>query len=87
MVKWSIPRRLPALPEEAVIQEQGGYFIFYQEKKDDTGVTFHKVLVKRGPAGEGYVAVEPLETLPRDAAIVLKGAYYVSANGGVSAEE
>ncbi|AEE50312.1 efflux RND transporter periplasmic adaptor subunit [Haliscomenobacter hydrossis] len=78
---------LPALPEEAVIQEQGGYFIFYQEKKDAKEVVFHKVPVKRGPAGDGYVAIEPLETLPRDAAIVLKGAYYVSANGGVSAEE
>lgn len=79
---------LPALPEEAVIQEKEGYFIFYQDKKDAQGTIFHKVLVKRGAAGGGYVAVEPQESLPANAAIVLKGAYYVSAQGaGLSAEE
>lgn len=79
---------LPALPEEAVIQEQEGYFIFYQAKKDAQGTIFHKVLVKRGAAGDGYIAVEPQESLPANAAIVLKGAYYVSAQGaGLSAEE
>lgn len=79
---------LPALPEEAVIQEKEGYFIFYLEKKDAQGSIFRKVGVKRGAAGDGYVAVEPQESLPTDAAIVLKGAYYVSAQGaGISAEE
>lgn len=79
---------LPALPEDAVIQEKEGYFIFYQDKKDAQGTIFHKVLVKRGAAGGGYVAVEPQESLPANAAIVLKGAYYVSAQGaGLSAEE
>lgn len=79
---------LPALPEEAVIQEKEGYFIFYLEKKDAQGSIFRKVGVKRGAAGDGYVAVEPQESLPANAAIVLKGAYYVSAQGaGISAEE
>lgn len=79
---------LPALPEEAVIQEQEGYFIFYQDKKDTQGTVFRKVLVKKGATVDGYVAVEPQESLPTNAAIVLKGAYYVSAQGaGLSAEE
>lgn len=79
---------LPALPEEAVIQEQEGYFIFYQAKQDAQSAVFHKVLVKTGATGGGYVAVETQESIPANAAIVLKGAYYISAQGaGLSAEE
>jgi cobalt-zinc-cadmium efflux system membrane fusion protein len=70
---------LSALPEAAVIQEAEGDFIFYQEKTTGTESVFKKVPVKRGVAGDGYVHVKPLEPLPVEAKIVLKGAYYVSA--------
>lgn len=79
---------LEALPEEAVIQERDGNFIFYQERSDSKGAIFHKIPVKLGAVGNGYIAVQTLAPLPANAAIVLKGAYYVSAQGsGVAAEE
>ena len=77
-----------ALPSDAVIREGAAEYIFIFEKEDTEGATFRKVAVKTGASADGYTAVTPVATLPPDTKIVVKGAYYVSAQGaGVSAEE
>lgn len=78
---------LSALPEAAVIQEATGHCIFYEKSRDASGVIFYKMPVKTGAYADGYVAVEMLETLPPGAKIVLKGAYYLSAQSTESSTE
>lgn len=70
-----------ALPEAALVQEGGEDFIFTLEKENTAGSFFRKIKVQRGSIEEGFVAVRPMESLPEDAKIVLKGVYYVSAQG------
>jgi len=75
------------LPEEAVVQENDGGYIFVLEGKKGENYSFHKVAVKIGASDKGFVAVSPLESLPADARIVVRGAYYVSAQGsGIEVE-
>lgn len=77
-----------ALPEAAVVREGDEDFIFILEKEGAEGGFFKKIKVEKGGHADGYVAVQPLEPLPEGAKIVLKGAYYVSAQGaGIEVEE
>ena len=79
---------VPALPSGAVIREGDTEYIFILEKDNTEGATFRKVAVKTGTSNDGFTAVTPISAIAPDAKIVLKGAYYVSAQGaGVSAEE
>lgn len=76
------------LPVEAVVQENDGKFIFILEGKTGENFKFHKVAVQIGASDSGFIAVSPLEPLAPDAKIVVKGAYYVSAQGsGIEVEE
>jgi cobalt-zinc-cadmium efflux system membrane fusion protein len=77
-----------ALPDAAVVREGEEDFIFILEKEGAEGSFFKKIKVAKGGEAEGYVSVTPSEALPEGAKIVLKGAYYVSAQGaGVAVEE
>lgn len=77
-----------ALPSAAVIREQDAYYIFILEKEDAEGAVFRKVSVHTGGTDSSHVAVSTTEELAKDARIVVKGAYYVSAQGaGIEVEE
>ncbi len=81
------------LPEEAVVREAELAFIFVAEEEegereaqgdaahDHSGeaLRFRRVPVVAGEAVLGYVPIQPLEPLPQDARIVLKGAYLLSS--------
>ncbi len=69
------------LSQDAVVREGDGEYIFFLHREGEEGYIFHKVAVRTGASDGGYVAVFPLETVPAGARIVLKGAYYVSAQG------
>lgn len=77
-----------ALPEAAVVREGDEDFIFILEKEGAEGGFFKKIKVEKGGTEDGFVAVQPVEPLSEGAKIVLKGAYYVSAQGaGIEVEE
>lgn len=77
-----------ALPEAAVVREGEDDFIYLLEKEGADGSFFKRIKVTKGGAADGYVSVTPTEALPEGAKLVLKGAYYVSAQGaGVEVEE
>jgi hypothetical protein len=42
---------------------------------------FKRVPVKTGFREEGYIQVEPLTSIPPEARIVMKGAYFIRAEG------
>lgn len=77
-----------ALPEEAVVREDTGNFIFALVEQSEQEQIFRKIPVRIGASDGGYVAIYPETPLPEKAKIVLKGAYYVSAQGaGLEVEE
>jgi cobalt-zinc-cadmium efflux system membrane fusion protein len=78
----------PALPEEAVVREDTGNFIFALVEQTEQEQIFRKIPVRIGASDGGYVAIYPEAPLPENAKIVIKGAYYVSAQGaGIEIEE
>ncbi len=77
-----------ALPQQAVVRESDGEYIFVLEQRNQEGYWFRKIAVQTGGLQEGYIAVHPLEDVPVAARVVVKGAYYVSAQGsGIAVEE
>ncbi len=81
-----------ALPLEAVIKADGREFIFIledtipAEKSADGNITkekeyhFLRIEVKSGTSQLGFVHVDILQTMPKDAQIVLSGAYYIQSH-------
>ena len=77
----------PAVPDAAIVREGETEYIFVVEKEGADGIEFSKVSVIRSGAANGFVAIRPQTALPAGAKIVLKGAYYVSAEGAEIGEE
>lgn len=77
----------PALPTAAIVREGSADFIFIQESATADGATFRRIPVRTGSSDQAFTAVMPFNPIPEGMKIVLKGAYYVSAQGaGVTAE-
>jgi cobalt-zinc-cadmium efflux system membrane fusion protein len=73
-----------ALPKEAVVKDGTQDFIFIVEEKEASGnIRFKKVPVTVGAMNDTFVEVKPLEALPKEVQIVLKGAFFVAAQGKV----
>lgn len=71
-----------ALPEEAVIEEEGKSYIFIaeqQEENDETEWSFKPVEVMTGEKNEGWVEIKLLEPLPDGARVAWNNAYYLIA--------
>lgn len=85
-------KKTDALPVEAVVKAEGREFIFIleeivpDEKSADGKITkekeyhFLRIEVKSGTSQLGYVHVDLLEAIPKDAQIVLSGAYYIQSH-------
>ncbi|MCC7504905.1 MAG: efflux RND transporter periplasmic adaptor subunit [Saprospiraceae bacterium] len=73
----------PALPADAVVQEEDGAYIFLFEKDGGDKVFFKKIRVKTLPAKDGYLIVQPEQALPEGVQVVTQGAYYVAAQSRV----
>jgi cobalt-zinc-cadmium efflux system membrane fusion protein len=81
-----------ALPVEAVVKADGREFIFILEAEEEehndahehtaAAESFHfqRIEVKTGTAQLGYVQITVLQSIPADAQIVLKGAYYIQSH-------
>ena len=71
---------LPALPEGAIVEEEGKSYIFMAEKHEEDGETewaFQPVEIITGIEEDGWVEVKLLEPLPEDAMLALNNAYYL----------
>lgn len=85
----------PAIPTEAIVSYQGQDYIFIvtespEEKhhhesehtsKEEVhkGLTFEKIPIARGVSDVGYTQITLLKDLPKDAQIIVKGAFFVLA--------
>jgi RND family efflux transporter MFP subunit len=85
---------LPAVPSDAIVNFQGQDYIFvatseeeHTEKKDSTatehsdedGLRFKRVPVVKGASDVGFTEIKLLESLPPDAKIITKGAFFANA--------
>lgn len=71
-----------ALPEEAIIEEEGKSYIFLAEQHEEDGETewsFKPVEVRTGETNEGWVEIKLLEPLPEGAQLAWNNAYYLIA--------
>jgi cobalt-zinc-cadmium efflux system membrane fusion protein len=71
-----------SLPQESVVAAEGRQFIFLLEEVDTAKDEFHfqRIEVKTGTAQLGFVQITPLQQLPAEAKIVVKGAYYLQSH-------
>ena len=69
-----------ALPESAIIEEEGKPFIFIAEVHQEDGETewsFRAVEIRTGLVDEGWVEINLLEPLPESAKVAWNNAYYL----------
>lgn len=76
----------PALPDDALVSADGKQFIFMQQsekaahKNGNSEVfNFKKIEVVTGETDMGYIAIKLVDSLPKDAKVVIHGAKYVLA--------
>jgi len=85
---------VPAVPTEAIVNFQGQDYIFVTVKEDSShvhdekekGLTFERIAVAKGTTDVGYTEITPLKQIPANAAIVVKGAFFVHAKMTSSGE-
>jgi membrane fusion protein, heavy metal efflux system len=68
-----------ALPDGAFVTEKGLDYIFIQKGKTNNKIEFEKIQVNKGMSDLGYTEVVFIDKVPKNAVIVLKGAYYVNS--------
>lgn len=80
---------VPALPKDAIVRNGEKYFVFIQGKtplekeekhtnvEEHSAVYFNAIEVIPGTTDLGYTEVKFIETIPADAKIVTKGAFYL----------
>lgn len=81
-----------AVPVDAVVRSQGKQYIFVvseetAEKGSEKKVSFKKEEVSTGVTELGYVEIKPLNPLPENVKVVLKGAFYLESKSAGGAEE
>lgn len=92
----------PAVPDEAVVNADGKSYIFIVVSKSagqhpsendningngpEQSISFEKIEVVTGVSNMGYKAIMPVKSLPRNAQVVIKGAYFINAKLSNSGE-
>jgi len=81
-----------AVPVEAVVRSQGKQYIFIVteeagENGKEKNVAFKKLEVTTGVSELGYIEIKPLDPLPENVKIALKGAFYLESKSAGGAEE
>jgi len=77
----------PAVPNDAIVNTDGKYFIFVQtdkkadknEKEDKASINFEKIEILKGVSDMGYTAITFIKQVPANQKIVVKGAFFVNA--------
>lgn len=72
-------KEVNALPNEAFVNEKGLDYVFVQKSKIDDKFEFEKVHVNKGVSDLSFTEVVFIKALPKNTAIVTKGAYYLNA--------
>lgn len=71
----------PGLPEEAVVEQDGEYFVLVLEEEDEQNYSFRKQEVNVGKTYEGKMGLENVENLENET-ILLNGAFNLIGEAG-----
>jgi cobalt-zinc-cadmium efflux system membrane fusion protein len=69
------PQQAWALPEDALVEVDGEYFILIQKEKIDLGYKLTKVKVIPGEKNKSGISIQPVEGLDEKAVILVKGGF------------
>jgi cobalt-zinc-cadmium efflux system membrane fusion protein len=75
-------KTVKALPEEAIIEEEGKPYIFLAEarkEEEETEWEFRPIEVRTGVSNDGWVEINLLEPLPEGTKVAWNNAYYLIA--------
>ena len=73
-------KKVSALPEEAIIEEEGNPYIFTAQKHQEDGETeweFKPIEIRTGKTEGGWVVIKLLEPLPEGTQVAYNGSYYL----------
>jgi len=77
---WLNDATAQALPEDAIVKDDNGYFIYAgRQDAHAEGYSFVKIMVVPGTSNRGFTSVRLIDPVPEGMQIVTKGAYYVFA--------
>lgn len=69
------PQQSWALPEDALVEVDGEYFILVQSGKTDQGFKLDKLKVVPGAKNKSMIAIEPVDGLDENAVVLVKGGF------------
>lgn len=69
------PQESWALPEDALVEVEGDYYILVQKEKTAQGYKLERVKVIPGARNKSMIAVDPIEGLDENAVVLVKGGY------------
>lgn len=69
------PQPALALPEEALVEVDGDYYILLQKEKTAQGYQLDKVKVTPGAKNHGMVAIQPVKSLDESTVVLIKGGF------------
>lgn len=69
------PQQSWALPEDALVEVDGEYFILVQKGKTDQGYRLERVKVNPGVKNKGMIAIEPVDGLSETSVVLAKGGF------------
>lgn len=69
------PKQSWALPEDALVEVDGEYFVLVQKGKSEQGFKLEKVKVVPGAKNKSNVAIEPVEGLDEKSVVLVKGGF------------
>ena len=75
------------LPNDAVVESEGKFYIFTEKNSNDQEITFTRIEVIKGASEMGYTEITPVFSLPENANIVIKGAFFINAKMVNTGEE
>jgi membrane fusion protein, heavy metal efflux system len=69
------PRESWALPEDALVEVDGAYFVLVQKAKSDQGYQLERIKVNPGARTRSMIAIEPVEGLTESSVVLVKGGF------------
>lgn len=69
------PQQSLSLPEDALVEVDGEYFVLIQKEKTDQGFKLLKLKVVPGAKNKSMIAIEPVQGLDESAVVLVKGGY------------
>jgi cobalt-zinc-cadmium efflux system membrane fusion protein len=68
----------PALPEEAILTDEGGSYVLVATENGGDGYAFRREAVEVGPTTDGFTALATLGNLRAEDRVLVKGAFLVA---------